>query len=159
MVTESGAVLASSASRALRFLAAPASLATESQSPVETMAQIPQKPRHWLDKAPVPLRFQYWWGRLAPEPHGFASHLLNNRHVSVASCQLLSYLPAHRVQHTISWGLQQLKTVKCTVRIQTVCGLILYTQAPCFDLRYHLRVSPLHAWTLLHPKPMEWIYL
>lgn len=32
------------------------------------------------------------------------------------------------------------------------------SSTPCFHLRYH-GVSPLHACTLLHPKPMEWIYL
>lgn len=32
-------------------------LPAESQSPVETVAQTPQKPRYWLDKAPIPLTF------------------------------------------------------------------------------------------------------
>lgn len=51
------AVLANSASLALRFLAALAPLAAEFQSPVERVAHIPQKPGYWLDEAPVLLRF------------------------------------------------------------------------------------------------------
>lgn len=150
------AVLANSASWALQFLAALASLAAESQSPVERVAQIPQKPTYWLDKAPLQLRFLYWWGRFAPEPHGIASHLLNNRRVSVLSWQLLSYLQAHGIQHTISWRLQQFETVKCTVRIQTVwthplhLNALLWSQIPwgITMTRLHLAASQTYGMNL-----------
>lgn len=57
LIERHSSVLANSASPALCFLAALASLAAEFQIPVERVARIPQKPRYCLDKTPVPLRF------------------------------------------------------------------------------------------------------
>lgn len=132
-----------------------AALASGCWIPVGTVAQIPQKPRcDWI-KPQLHSDFNTDEGDLH-QSHMALQVIYWTSHVSVVSWRLLSYLPAHGVQHSF---LGAPTTLNSQVYSQDPdCELILYTQAPCFNLRYH-GVSPLHACTLLQPKPMEWIYL
>lgn len=138
LIERHSGVLASSASWALCFLAALASLAAESQSPMETVASIPQKPRYWLDKAPGSTQILIvmreicnratWLWKLFAEWQTCLCGALPAPFISPDP-----WSPAHCFLES--------PNAQSAARIQSACGRILYANALLWSQILHHNMS------------------